>query len=58
MNRILRPASKFNHKPINENLQSFIFDPKYAGETVVSILMQLKTLRKTAYQGLFQMTDR
>ena len=31
MNRILRPASKFNHKPINENLQSFIFDPKYAG---------------------------
>lgn len=46
MNRILRPASKFNHKPINENLQSFIFDPKYAGETVVSINDAVEDIKK------------
>ena len=46
MNRILRPASKFNHKPINENLQSFIFDPKYAGETVVSITDAVEDIKK------------
>ena len=46
MNRILRPSSKFNHKPINENLQSFIFDPKYAGETVVSITDAVEDIKK------------
>lgn len=46
MNRILRPASRFNHKPINENLQSFIFDPKYAGETVVNIYDVVEEIKK------------
>lgn len=46
MNRILRPASKFNRKPINENLQNFIFDPKYAGETKVSIDDAVEDIKK------------
>lgn len=37
MNRILKPANKYNHSPINPNLPNFIFDPKYAAETVVNI---------------------
>lgn len=37
MNRILKPESKYNHRPINPNLPNFIFDPKYAGETVVDL---------------------
>lgn len=37
MNRILKPANKYNHRPINSNLPNFIFDPKYAAETVVNI---------------------
>lgn len=37
MNRILKPANKYNQSPINPNLPNFIFDPKYATETVVSI---------------------
>lgn len=46
MNRILRPASKYNRKPINENLQNFIFDPKYAGETKVSIDDAVEDIKK------------
>lgn len=46
MNRILRPASKYNRKPINENLQNFIFDPKYAGETKVSIDDAVEEIKK------------
>lgn len=37
MNRILKPESRFNHRPINHNLPNFIFDPKYASETIVNI---------------------
>ncbi|MDD3357471.1 MAG: AAA domain-containing protein [Parabacteroides sp.] len=37
MNRILKPDNKFNSRPINPNLPNFIFDPKYASETVVNI---------------------
>ena len=37
MNRILKPANKYNLSPINPNLPNFIFDPKYAAETVVNI---------------------
>ena len=37
MNRILKPANKYNQNPINLNLPNFIFDPKYASETVVNI---------------------
>lgn len=37
MNRILKPASKYNPSPINPNLPNFIFDPKYAADTVVNI---------------------
>lgn len=46
MNRILRPATKYNHKPINENLQNFIFDPKYAGETIASISDAVEDIKK------------
>lgn len=37
MNRILKPANKYNQSPINTNLPNFIFDPKYAAETIVNI---------------------
>lgn len=37
MNRILKPTNKNNQSPINTNLPNFIFDPKYAAETVVNI---------------------
>lgn len=37
MNRILKPVNKYNQSPINPNLPNFIFDPKYAFETVVNI---------------------
>ena len=37
MNRILKPANKYNQSPKNPNLPNFIFDPKYAAETVVNI---------------------
>lgn len=45
MNRILRPEGKFNRPPINANLPNFIFDPKYAGETVVNILEHMDKIR-------------
>lgn len=45
MNRILRPGGKYNRPPINPNLPNFIFDPKYAGETVVNILEHMETIR-------------
>lgn len=37
MNRILKSANKYNQSPINTNLPNFIFDPKYAAETIVNI---------------------
>lgn len=45
MNRILRPESKYNHRPINPNLPNFIFDPKYAGETVVDLNSAMEDIR-------------
>jgi len=37
MNRILKPANQYNPLPINHSLPSFIFDPKYAAETILNI---------------------
>ena len=45
MNRILMPESKYNHRPINPNLPNFIFDPKYAGETVVDLNAAMEDIR-------------
>ena len=45
MSRFLKPESKYNHRPINPNLPNFIFDPKYAGETVVDINTALEDIR-------------
>ena len=45
MNRILKPESKYNHRPINPNLPNFIFDPKYASETVVDINTAMEDIR-------------
>lgn len=45
MNRILKPESKYNHRPINPNLPNFIFDPKYAGETVVDLDAAMEDIR-------------
>lgn len=45
MSRILKPESKYNHRPSNPNLPNFIFDPKYAGETVVDINTALEDIR-------------
>lgn len=45
MNRILKPESKYNHRPINPNLPNFIFDPKYAGETVVDLNVSMEDIR-------------
>ncbi len=45
MNRILKPENKYNHRPINPNLPNFIFDPKYAGETVVDLNMAMEDIR-------------
>lgn len=45
MNRILKPESKYNHRPINPNLPNFIFDPKYAGETVVDFNAAMEDIR-------------
>ena len=45
MNRILKPESKYNHRPINPNLPNFIFDPKYAGETVVDLNVAMEDIR-------------
>ena len=45
MSRILKPESKYNHRPINPNLPNIIFDPKYAGETVVDINTALEDIR-------------
>lgn len=45
MNRILKPESKYNHRPINQNLPNFIFDPKYAGETVVDLKTAMEDIR-------------
>ena len=45
MNRILKPESKYNNRPINPNLPNFIFDPKYAGETVVDLNAAMEDIR-------------
>ena len=45
MNRILKPESKYNHRPINQNLPNFIFDPKYAGETIVDLKTAMEDIR-------------
>ncbi len=45
MNRILKPESKYNHRPINPNLPNFIFDPKYAGETIVDLNVAMEDIR-------------
>lgn len=45
LNRILRPEGKYNISPINPNLSNFIFDPKYAGETVVDLSMAMEDIR-------------
>lgn len=45
MNRILKPESRYNHRPINPNLPNFIFDPKYAGETVVDLNAAMEDIR-------------
>lgn len=45
MSRILKPESKYNHRPINPNLPNYIFDPKYAGETVVDINTAMEDIR-------------
>lgn len=45
MNRILKPGSKYNHRPINPNLPNFIFDPKYAGETMVDLNAAMEDFR-------------
>lgn len=45
MSRILKPENKYNHRPINANLPNFIFDPKYASETVVDISAAMEDIR-------------
>lgn len=45
MNRILKPENKYNHRPINQNLPNFIFDPKYAGETIVDLKTAMEDIR-------------
>lgn len=45
MKRILRPFNKFNPSPINLNLPNFIFDPKYAAETVVCMEDVMEDIR-------------
>ena len=45
MSRILKPENKYNHRPINPNLPNYIFDPKYAGETVVDINTAMEDIR-------------
>lgn len=45
MNRILRPESRYNPRPINHNLPNFIFDPKYAAETVADIVDAIEDVR-------------
>lgn len=45
MSRILKPESKYNHRPINPNLPNYIFDPKYAGETVIDINTVMEDIR-------------
>lgn len=45
MSRILKPESKYNHRPINPNLPNFIFDPKYAAETIVDINTAMEDIR-------------
>ncbi len=45
MNRILKPENKYNHRPINANLPNFIFDPKYASETIVDISTAMEHIR-------------
>ena len=45
INRILKPESRYNHKPINPNLPNFIFDPKYAAETVADIVEAMEDIR-------------
>lgn len=45
MARILKPESRYNHRPINHNLPNFIFDPKYAGETIADISAAMEDIR-------------
>lgn len=45
MSRILKSESKYNHRPINPNLPNYIFDPKYAGETIVDINTAMEDIR-------------
>lgn len=45
MSRILKPESKYNHRPINPNLPNYIFDPKYAAETIVDINTAMEDIR-------------
>lgn len=52
MNRILRPESRYNHRPINSNLPNFIFDPKYASETIASISDTMEDIRRNKIGNL------
>lgn len=52
MNRILRPESRYNHRPINPNLPNFIFDPKYASETIASISDTMEDIRRNKIGNL------
>jgi hypothetical protein len=45
MNRILKPENKYNRRPINPNLPNYIFDPKYASETVVDVNSAIEDIR-------------
>lgn len=45
MARILKPESRYNHRPINHNLPNFIFDPKYASETIADISAAMEDIR-------------
>lgn len=52
MSRILKPESKYNHRPINPNLPNYIFDPKYAGETIVDISAAMEDIRSNKIGNL------
>lgn len=51
MNRILKPENRFNKAPINPNLPNFIFDPKYASETLVNITEHMTYIRNQKISG-------
>lgn len=50
MNRILKP--KYNNSPINQNLPSFIFDPKYAEDIAVNIEETKEDIRANKISNL------